>query len=154
MDPIRPVGVDRTDWTARLSDIRDLIQTEQAPRTSPNAPSAVGVQTISSLMVSSSVQQLLQSVGNGLESNKMLEMIVTLLVLLAMLEQQRSGSASMDLLEGLSGRMSGRNEYSMSLVSTSVSVQTQSLSITHFQSSQGCADASTPASEPRFDTTA
>lgn len=155
MGPIQPLGNGRLDWLNRPSPVGDLSGAQGAgmPAAAQNSPLING-QSISMLGISSSVSQMLSSIGGGGQGNQMLEMMITLLILMSMLEQQRGCGgqvgSSLGKLGGAGGGFS-----SLSYSSTTISTQVTSLSYTQLQVTQ-LGSGSNPvggANTPKFDTT-
>ena len=97
------------------------------------------------------MQQLLQSVAGGIESNKMIEMMLTLLILLSLLEQLRSGASESGPPGKSTSQLSGVSWYAVSYSATTVSTQWASISIDQLQSAQSSACDTASAQNPIFD---
>lgn len=161
MGPIQPLDIGRPGWLDRASTIGDgaSVGGTGLPGATPPA-SLVAGQSISALSVSSSVSQLLTSIGGGVENNKMLELMIALLIIMSMLDQQRGSGGGSDALSKLGGMGSGMSSSgiaysSMSYSSTVISTQYTSLSYTQLQVNQiGAGGEAGGAAPPQIDTTA
>jgi|CXWL01.1.fsa_nt_gi hypothetical protein len=156
MGPIQPLGIGRPGFLDRPSTIGDAAQIPGAglPGATQAAPLMAG-QTISAMSVSSSVSQLLSSIGGGVQNNKMLEMMIALLIIMSLLEQQKGGGSGSDALSKLGGLGSGMSSSGISYSSTVVSTQTTSISYTQLQVNQiSGGHQAGGATQPQIDTTA
>ena len=157
MGPIQPLGIGRPDFLDRPSSIGDSTQIGGAglPGATQAAPLMSG-QTISAMGVSSSVSQLLSSIGGGVQGNKMLEMMIALLIIMSLLEQQKQGGGGgSDALSKLSGLGSGMSSSNISYSSTVVTTQSASLTYTQLQVNQiSGGNEAGGTTQPQIDTTA
>ncbi len=72
--------------------------------------------------IHSAVSQMLQSVGGGVENDKMLQMLIALMILLALLEEmQKPDTAARDALAQLGNRGNGQAQF-MSTYASSTTV--------------------------------
>lgn len=85
------------------------------------------------LSISTSVSQMLSSIGGGIQNNQMLELMVALLILMSMMEQQRDGNTGGSALGQLGAGVSAS---SFSYSSVSVSTQITSIEYTQGQINQ------------------
>ena len=99
--------------------------------------------------ISSSVSQMLSSMG--VQDNQMLQMMIALMIMMSLLEQQKSGGGS-DALSQLMGSAQNLASSSASYSYTYVSTESFSYSYTQFSQISGSADAG--ANQPQIDTTA
>lgn len=152
MEPILPVGIERSGMADRPGTIRNLMQGLGETGPTNQMPHNLAIQSVSSLEIGSNVQQLLQTIGSGTQSNKMLELMITLLILMSMLEQQQSAKSSDSLLSSLGGLSSSRSTHSASFSMTTLTVQSSSFSIMQFNASQGCPSDPGSSATPRLDT--
>ncbi len=157
MGPIQPLGIGRPGFLDRPSSMGDATQIGGAglPGATQSAPLMSG-QTISAMGISSSVSQLLSSIGGGAQNNKMLEMMIALLIIMSLLEQQKQGGeGGSDALSKLSGLGSGMSSSNISYSSTVVTTQSTSLTYTQLQVNQiSGGNEAGGATQPQIDTTA
>jgi hypothetical protein len=154
MGPIQPLGIGRPGWLDRPSSIGDATQIGGAglPGANQAAPLMAG-QTISGLGISTSVSQLLNSVG--VQNNQMLEMMIALLIIISLLEQQRSGGDGSTALSMLGGSGSGMTSSTVSFSSTVVSTHFSSMTYSEMQVNQmSGGNQAGNANPPQIDTTA
>lgn len=152
MGPIESLGFDRPGWIQRPWTVGGSQETPQAGLPNSLDPVTQTNSTISSQSISSSVSQMLKSAG--VQNSQMLEMMIALMIIMSLLEQQRSGGSgdALDQLakagQGLAG-LAGDS-------STFVFTQSSSISITQTNVTQiGCAGGSSGAEgQPQIDTTA
>lgn len=149
-----PLGGDRSSWFDRISHIGDPspVSGSGLPDATQSASLIGSGQSISMLSISTSVSQMLSSIGGGVQNNAMLEMMIALLVILSMLDQQRAGNAGMNAMGGLGAGMSSSN---ISFSSTTISTQYNAFEYTQLTVNQIAVGNKSVggASAPRFDTT-
>ncbi len=88
------------------------------------------VSSISALSISSNVSQLLNSIGGGVQDNKMLELMIALMIIMALLGQQQGGTSQgseASALDRLGGASTGLQINSSSYSSSSISYQHTSI---------------------------
>ena len=107
---------------------------------SPPISSLAGA--ISGLEINAAVSQLLQSVGGGLETNKTLQMLIALLILVTLLQGSRDGGSTAGDLDSLARRGTG-GYLGIAMSSTTITVEQTSILYTASmaQSSAGTEDA-------------
>lgn len=155
MGPIQPLDIGRLGWLDRASTIGDATQAGGTGLSgATQAAPLVAGQSISALSVSSSVSQLLSSIGGGVQDNKMLELMIALLIIMSLLEQQRSGGGGSDALGKLAGTGTGYSSTSIWYSSTVVSTQFTSLSYTQLQVNQIGVGNEAGGAAPQIDTIA
>lgn len=129
MGPIESLGFDRAGWLQRPWAVGETTQPGGAGLPGPvdQVMSQAQTQSISALSISSSVSQMMKSVG--VQNSQMLELMIALMVLMAMLEQQRGGGGA-DALSELGKSGSAMSTLNSSISSTMISSQHTSISYT------------------------
>ena len=145
MGPIQPLGFDRPAWIDRPGPVGDPNPSGPGAAvgglnvsltSSALSSTAVSMNSaVSSLGINNSISQMLR--GIGLENNKMLELMIALMIIMAMLDQQQQGGGGASPLDALqklgaggSGGASSVQFSSSSYSSTSISMQYTSISYT------------------------
>jgi hypothetical protein len=145
MGPIQPLGFDRPAWIDRPGPVGDPNPSGPGAAvgglnvsltSSALSSTAVSMNSaVSSLGINNSISQMLR--GIGLENNKMLELMIALMIIMAMLDQQQQGGGGASPLDALqklgaggSGGASSVQFSSSSYSSTSISMQYSSISYT------------------------
>ena len=136
LGPIAPLNVGSSGNAAELSawmhPLRGGLRADTTPiGGAPESSSAIG-QTMSLTKVHSEVAQLLQGVGGGLENNKVLQMMIALLVLLALLDESLGQAGAGSNALGALSRGSAERPmlFSASVSSTTIMVQQTSMTLT------------------------
>lgn len=133
MGPISAIGTTGTSMPRQVTNT-----------TAPSGASGTGSIATTSMAVSrvnSSVAQMLQNIGGGIEDNKMLRMLIAALVLLALLEEaQAGGDNGTNLLSGLGEGQGSRSQY-VGIFSSSTTVSIEQTSTTIFFASDAAAIA-------------
>jgi hypothetical protein len=116
------------DRFPRLDALLDGRLRPDAPSV-PNLPDLGGAHQatgIAAINVRLQVSQMLQSIGGGVQQDQTLQMLITLMVLLALLQpQQRTDStAASTLLDMLLRTRSGQQEFQFSWSYSSVNIET------------------------------
>ncbi len=98
---------------------------------------------ISALQINTAVGQLLQGIGGGAESNKTLQMLIALLILVTLLQGSQSQDSAAGKLGDLAQGGIGRGGYvGMSMSSTTVTIEQTSVVYTGNPAQElGAADA-------------
>ena len=109
--------------------------------TSPVSGQAVGLPSaaplglgnaVSLVGMNNEISQLLQSIGGGVENNKMLQLMIGLLILLTLLQgSAKTGQSAADALSGLGGSGGGRGtSISFAASTTSITIEQTSVTMT------------------------
>lgn len=150
MNIVSPVGLGLGGRSTALAPtLYQTGQFAQSPNvTSGNYSGSQPVSTTSAVtQIHSAVSQMLQSVGGGIENNKMLQMLIALMILLALLEQaEGQDKAAREALAELGTRRGGQQQF-FSAYSSSTTISWEYTSTTFVFGSEGAyvAEGGTPA---------
>jgi len=95
------------------------------------APLDIG-SAVSLVSMNNEISQLLQSIGGGVENNKMLQLMIGLLILLTLLQgSAKTGQSAADALSTLGASGGGRGTYiSFAASTTSITIEQTSVTMT------------------------
>jgi hypothetical protein len=125
--PIDGRGGNFLDRFPRLAALQDLIGRHPVAPPEPmlSQPAPVG-RLGAATDVGMQVSQMLQAIGSGVQDDKLLQMLITLLVLAAMMQDsQATQTAANSLLDGLARGTAFRAFESISITTTEITCQMQ-----------------------------
>ena len=133
MGPISAVNVGSTGGAAGLGSTASTIEPTQAYSSTGTAgltsSGALGASQ-AAMRVPSAVAQLLQSIGGGIENDKLLKLLIAALILLALLEQQQEDLASAGKALAQLGARSGDQSQFIGIFSSSTTISIQQTTTT------------------------
>ena len=133
MGPISAVNVGSTSGAAGVGSTASTIEPTQAfgsTGTAGLAPSDALGASQAAMRVPSAVAQLLQSIGGGIENDKLLKLLITALILLTLLEQQQEDLASAGKALAQLGARSGDQSQFIGIFTSSTTISIQQTTTT------------------------
>ncbi len=130
---VSPLGVSTTQPLLDLTPLRGADGTRNASDASAIGPAPLGAaglsEALSVLQVNAQVAELLQGVGQGLENNKTLQLLIALMILVTLLQGGGQSKSAGEALNGLGAQGGGREAY-LSMTTTSISIEQTSMTFT------------------------
>ena len=146
MGPVPAVNIGSTGGAAGLGSTAAIIEPSSAygsANTAGLAPSGATGVSQAAMRVPSAVTQLLQSIGGGIENNKLLRLLITALILLALLEQQQEDLASAGKALAQLGARAGDQSQFIGIFSSSTTISIQQTTTTVMFNTGGSAALNT-----------